>query len=43
VLSGGNNHRDYQANKPLRYKFYRYVCGRDKRLEQLRAHAGTAH
>ncbi len=28
-------HQDYYTKNPLRYKFYRYSCGRDKRLEQL--------
>ena len=28
-------HQDYYVNNSLRYKFYRYSCGRDDRLEQL--------
>ncbi|MCG6870961.1 MAG: peptide-methionine (S)-S-oxide reductase MsrA [Gammaproteobacteria bacterium] len=28
-------HQDYYKKNPLRYKYYRYACGRDKRLEQL--------
>lgn len=28
-------HQDYYLTNPLRYKFYRASCGRDKRLEQL--------
>ena len=28
-------HQDYYIKNPLRYKFYRYNCGRDKRLEKL--------
>lgn len=28
-------HQDYYKKNPLRYKFYRYNCGRDQRLEQL--------
>ena len=28
-------HQDYAENYELRYKFYRYSCGRDKRLDQL--------
>ena len=28
-------HQEYYKKNPLRYKFYRYGCGRDKRLEQL--------
>lgn len=28
-------HQDYYQKNPLRYKFYRYSCGRDQRLEGL--------
>ena len=28
-------HQDYYRKNPVRYKFYRYRCGRDKRLEEL--------
>jgi peptide-methionine (S)-S-oxide reductase len=28
-------HQEYYKKNPIRYKFYRYSCGRDKRLEQL--------
>ncbi|MDZ7810348.1 MAG: peptide-methionine (S)-S-oxide reductase MsrA [Arhodomonas sp.] len=28
-------HQDYYEKNPLRYKFYRYRCGRDQRLESL--------
>ncbi len=28
-------HQDYYKNNPLRYKLYRYSCGRDKRLEAI--------
>ena len=28
-------HQDFAENYELRYKFYRYSCGRDKRLDQL--------
>lgn len=28
-------HQDYYVKNPLRYKFYRFNCGRDKRLEEL--------
>ena len=28
-------HQDYYVKNPVRYKFYRYGCGRDKRLEEL--------
>lgn len=28
-------HQNYYKKNPLRYKYYRYACGRDKRLKQL--------
>lgn len=28
-------HQDYYRKNPVRYKFYRYNCGRDKRLREL--------
>ena len=28
-------HQDYYIKNPLRYKYYRYSCGRDKRLSEL--------
>jgi peptide-methionine (S)-S-oxide reductase len=28
-------HQDYYLKNPIRYKYYRYRCGRDQRLEQL--------
>ena len=28
-------HQDYYKNNPLRYKYYRRGCGRDKRLKQI--------
>jgi peptide-methionine (S)-S-oxide reductase len=28
-------HQDYYLKNPLRYKFYRFSCGRDTRLEEL--------
>ena len=28
-------HQDYYIKNPVRYKFYRYGCGRDMRLEEL--------
>jgi peptide-methionine (S)-S-oxide reductase len=33
-------HQDYYQKNPVRYKFYRYGCGRDKRLEELWGPAG---
>ncbi len=28
-------HQDYYLKNPLRYKYYRYRCGRDQRLEEI--------
>lgn len=28
-------HQDYHNTHPLQYRYYRYACGRDKRIEQL--------
>ena len=28
-------HQDYYRKNPVRYKYYRYACGRDKRLKEL--------
>lgn len=28
-------HQHYYRKNPIRYKFYRYTCGRDQRLEEL--------
>ena len=28
-------HQDYYKKNPIRYKYYRFGCGRDKRLEEL--------
>jgi peptide-methionine (S)-S-oxide reductase len=28
-------HQDFHHKSPLRYKSYRYLCGRDRRLEEL--------
>lgn len=33
-------HQDYYIKNPFRYKFYRYSCGRDQRLEALWGQAG---
>lgn len=30
-----SHHQDYYQNYPLRYKFYRLSCGRDKRLNKI--------
>ena len=31
-----NYHQDYYKKNPIRYKYYRHGCGRDKRLEQVK-------
>ncbi len=28
-------HQDYYVKNPVRYKFYRYTCGRDRQLEKV--------
>jgi peptide-methionine (S)-S-oxide reductase len=28
-------HQDYYQKNPIRYKFYRYSCGRDQRLQEI--------
>ncbi len=28
-------HQDYYQHNPLRYKYYRFACGRDNRLEEI--------
>jgi peptide-methionine (S)-S-oxide reductase len=28
-------HQDYYKKNPIRYNFYRFACGRDKRLEEI--------
>jgi peptide-methionine (S)-S-oxide reductase len=34
-------HQDYHTKNPVRYKFYRYNCGRDQRLEAVWGAAAT--
>ena len=36
-------HQDFYKKNPIRYKFYRYNCGRDRRLEELWGKASTGH
>jgi peptide-methionine (S)-S-oxide reductase len=33
-------HQDYYKKNPIRYRYYRHGCGRDKRLEQLWGKSG---
>lgn len=33
-------HQDYYKKNPTRYKFYRFTCGRDKRLQELWGKSG---
>lgn len=35
-------HQDYYKKNPLRYRYYRHGCGRDKRIEQLWGASGEA-
>ncbi len=34
-------HQDYYLKNPIRYKYYRHSCGRDRRLEQLWGESGS--
>jgi peptide-methionine (S)-S-oxide reductase len=36
-------HQEFYKKNPVRYKFYRYLCGRDQRLEQLWGAAPAGH
>ena len=36
-------HRQYYKKNPVRYKFYRWNCGRDTRLKELWGESGGAH
>ncbi|MDX1528126.1 MAG: peptide-methionine (S)-S-oxide reductase, partial [Gammaproteobacteria bacterium] len=33
--SAEDYHQDYYKKNPLRYKFYRFSCGRDSRIKDL--------
>ena len=35
-------HQNYYQKNPLRYKYYRYSCGRDKRLRQIKELLGSS-
>jgi peptide-methionine (S)-S-oxide reductase len=35
-------HQNYYQKNPLKYKFYRFNCGRDQRLEELWGEPGSA-
>lgn len=37
------SHQDYYLKNPVRYKYYRWNCGRDKRLEQIWGRSATSH
>ncbi len=36
-------HQDYYLKNPVRYKYYRWNCGRDQRLDQIWGNEGNAH
>lgn len=36
-------HQDYYLKNPVRYKYYRWNCGRDQRLEQIWGEAAGGH
>ncbi len=35
IKGNESNHQDYYKNNPVRYKIYRWNCGRDKRLREI--------
>ena len=35
IKGSESNHQDFYINNPLRYKAYRWGCGRDKRLKEI--------
>ena len=35
ITGNESYHQDYYKNHSLRYKFYRFTCGRDRRLDQI--------
>ena len=35
IKGAESHHQDYYKNNPLRYRFYRYSCGRDARLHEI--------
>jgi peptide-methionine (S)-S-oxide reductase len=36
-------HQDYYKKNPIRYRYYRYGCGRDARLKEVWGDAAAAH
>ena len=36
-------HQDYYRKNPVRYRYYRYACGRDKRLKELWGNEAGGH
>jgi len=36
-------HQDYYLKNPVRYKYYRWNCGRDQRLEQIWGETSSLH
>jgi peptide-methionine (S)-S-oxide reductase len=36
-------HQDYYKKNPVRYRYYRYGCGRDARLEEIWGEAAPGH
>ena len=38
-----SNHQDFYKNNPIRYKAYRWSCGRDKRLKTVWGALATVH
>lgn len=43
IKGAESNHQNYYKNNPTRYKFYRWSCGRDKRLKAIWGELATVH
>jgi peptide-methionine (S)-S-oxide reductase len=41
VVGEGSYHQDFYKNNPVRYKFYRWNCGRDQRLKEIWGNKAT--
>ena len=43
IKGAESNHQDFYKNNPIRYKAYRWSCGRDKRLKTVWGDLATVH
>lgn len=42
IAGNESYHQDYYKNNPLRYKYYRWNCGRDQRLKEIWGNQGES-